>query len=125
MSTSLLAPWRVFFHAELLAAKRAGPLVGGMAAFLVVVIGFLLASAWVIWNRAHRDATLQAAYVEDASQPVPPDIASGPPFPRAQCAERLQTLDSIHQLLEWGWLTSSDAAAKLFSSCVLLAETHA
>ena len=79
MSVSLPAPWRVFLHAELLAAKKAGPLVGGMIAFLVVVIGFLLASAWVIWNRAHSDATLQAAYVEDVSQPVRPHITSGPP----------------------------------------------
>ena len=102
MSVSLRATCRVFLRAELLAAKRAGPLVGGMIAFLVVVIGFLLASAWVIRNRAHSDATLQAAYVEDTSQPVRPHITSEPPLLRAQCAERPQTLNSIHQLLNRG-----------------------
>ena len=57
-------------HADLLAAKKAGPVTGGLIAFLIIVIGFLLVSGLVIWHRTHRDATRLAVYVEDTRQPV-------------------------------------------------------
>jgi hypothetical protein len=56
--------------AELVAANRASSLAAGLVAFVVVAVGFLVASGLWIAYRVHWEKTRWAAFVEDTATPV-------------------------------------------------------
>ena len=58
------------FAAELVAAKRAGSIAAGLVAFVVLAVGFLIASGLWIAYRVHWEKTRVAAFVEDTATPV-------------------------------------------------------
>ena len=56
--------------AELVAANRAGSIAAGLTAFVVLAVGFLVASGLWIAYRVHWESTRWAAFVEDTATPV-------------------------------------------------------
>jgi hypothetical protein len=57
-------------HAELVAANRASSVAAGLVAFVVVAVGFLVASGLWLAYRLHWEKTRWAAFVEDTATPV-------------------------------------------------------
>ena len=57
--------------AELVAANRTSSVAAGLVAFVLVAIGFLVASGLWIAYRVHWEKTRWAAFVEDTATPVP------------------------------------------------------
>ncbi len=56
--------------AELVAANRAPSVAAGLVAFVVLAIGFLVASGLWVAYRVHWEKTRWAAFVEDTATPV-------------------------------------------------------
>ena len=53
-----------------MAANRAGSIAAGLTAFVVLAVGFLVASGLWIAYRVHWESTRWAAFVEDTATPV-------------------------------------------------------
>ena len=56
--------------AELVAANRIASVAAGLTAFVVLAIGFLVASGLWLAHRIHWESTRWAAFVEDTATPV-------------------------------------------------------
>ncbi len=65
------ADWRSMrWAAELVAANRAGSIAAGLTPFVVLAVGFLVASGLWIAYRVHWETSRWAAFVEDTTTPV-------------------------------------------------------
>ncbi len=62
--------WNTCCDAELVAANRASSVAAGLVAFVVLAVGFLVASGIWVAYRVHWEKTRWAAFVEDTATPV-------------------------------------------------------
>ena len=60
----------MYHLAELVAANRTSSIAGGLVAFIVVAVGFLIASGLWLAYRVHWEKTRWAVFVEDTATPV-------------------------------------------------------